>query len=55
MTVPEAAMHEDYFLTRRKNQIWLARKICAMQPISKSAAMDQTTHEQFRFGVSVPD
>jgi hypothetical protein len=55
MTVPETAVDEDYLLTRRKNQIWLARKISAMQPVSESAAMDQATHKQFRFGIPVPD
>jgi hypothetical protein len=55
MAVPETAMHEYNFATRRKNQIGLAGKIPAMKAIPVAHAMHEAADLHFRLGALAVD
>ena len=48
MHVPEASMHEDYFVVPGKDQIRSAREVSAVQTKTKSERMDESPDQHFR-------
>jgi hypothetical protein len=51
MAVPEASMNENNRATARKDEVRLARKILAVEPISITQRMGNTPDRQFRLRV----
>lgn len=53
--VPEAAMHEDHFLSPWEHEIGRARKIAPVQPVPVSHAMHQSANIHLGLGVLCAD
>lgn len=51
MLVPEASVHQDDLPPRRKDNVWLSRKVAAMQPEAVSKPVNQPPQDNFRAGV----
>ena len=51
VSVPEASMHKDDFLTGSKNQIWAAGKFRGVQSIPVSQTVHEPTKSQFWTGI----
>jgi hypothetical protein len=55
VSVPETPMHKDYFSVPGQDNIRIARQVATMNPKSVSHAMNQGSHQDFRFGVESID
>lgn len=55
VSVPKAPMHEDDLASACKNQVRLARKGGAVQPIPESHRVNKFPHDHLRAGILTPD
>ena len=55
MTVPEAAMDEDHFSKARENEVGRTRQVAPMESVTETHSMNDSTHDQFGLGVSMPN
>jgi hypothetical protein len=52
MPVPEAPVNHKNRSVARENNVWLARKVAAMQPVAVSEPMKDAPDGKFRRGVA---
>ena len=50
--MPKAAMDQDHGMMARKRQVWLAGKIIAVEPEPITKSMNNSSDDDFRFGVA---
>jgi hypothetical protein len=48
MLMPEASMNENRFPAGRKDQVWLSRKVFAVQPESVAQPVEHPPQQKFR-------
>ena len=53
--MPVAAMHEDNLAAWRKDQVWAAGEVPALQPESVPHGVSQSANNQLRLGVASAD
>jgi len=51
MAMPKASVHEYGFAPRGEGQVWAARKIFSVEPVTVAKPMEKTPHRQLGLGV----
>ena len=55
MSVPKAPMYKYHLVPGGEHQIWCARQVSAVKPVTKAHPMNQATHNYLRSGVLATD